>query len=427
MSNLRSFFFILIVFFYIFNFTLSFLGVSSVALLIPASVLLLLVDPVLRSFVGYAFFSCRFAVLALLLAGTIGFTLSIAWGNSETIFLEIFIKFVIIFFLALVIIFYSGGGRAGASSAICGFNSCFELIYWATVLQAVFVIMSFVDTSFRGLLSDVLVNRGNIEVDSILRFRGVHDSGGFSLSAILALGAVYGVYSVFSRTNSATIWRFFSISIIALSIMLVARTGVVVFLLGVGLLAIRWPLKSFIVSLVFLAFCASAILLFQYFFPERFEFFSTYIFEYAFEIFINYSEGRGLTSASTDDLKSMLFLPELLNIIFGSGSFDDQSGGVARSDSGYLKTLLASGIVGFILVYTSYWWMFLKVWTNVRQSADAGYFVLVLLCLILVLEVKAPVFYQNDVSRLFILVFSSALLQRFFSTHAVVHSSARLA
>lgn len=179
--------------------------------------------------------------------------------------------------------------------------------------------------------------------------------------------------------------------------------------------------------MAFSAFAALAILLFQYFFPERFEFFSTYVFDYAFEIFINYSKGQGLTSASTDDLKSMLFVPDLLNIIAGSGSFDDQSGGVARSDSGYLKTLLASGIVGFVLVYASYGWMFLKIWTGMRRFADAGYFVLVLLCLILVLEVKAPVFYQNDVSRLFILIFSSALLHRFYNCYASVNPSAHLA
>jgi len=52
---------------------------------------------------------------------------------------------------------------------------------------------------------------------------------------------------------------------------------------------------------------------------------------------------------------------------------------------------------------------------------------LVLLCLILVLEVKAPVFYQNDVSRLFILIFSSALLHRFYNRYASVNPSAHLA
>lgn len=427
MSKVRSFFLVLVVFFYVFNFTLSFLGVPSVALLIPGALLLILADPLLRGFVGYAFVICRFAIVALLLAGSLGVMLSVIWGNAETIFLEIFIKFIVVLLLALVITYYAVGLRANSDDALYGFHRCFELIYWATVLQAFFIILSFVEPSFRDLLSASLANRGNIEVDSVLRFRGIHDSGGFNLSAILALAAVYGVYSVYSRANNATIWRFLSISVIALSITLVARTGVVVFLLGVGLLAIRWHLKSLIVGLAFSAFAALAISLFQYFFPERFEFFSTYVFDYAFEIFINYSKGQGLTSASTDDLKSMLFVPDLLNIIAGSGSFDDQSGGVARSDSGYLKTLLASGIVGFVLVYASYGWMFLKIWAGMRRFADAGYFVLVLLCLILVLEVKAPVFYQNDVSRLFILIFSSVLLHRFYNRYARVNPSAHLA
>lgn len=418
---MRTFFLVLIVFFYIFNFTFSFLGVPSVALLIPLAVILILVNAKLRDFISYAFVISRFAIVALLLAGFVGVLLSVVWGNSETIFLEIFLKFIIALLLALIISFYAADDRQNSGNALYGFHRCFELIYWATVLQAFFIMLSFVEPSFRELLSTSLANRGNIEVDSALRFRGVHDSGGFNLSAILALGAIYGVYSVYSHINKATIWRFISISLISLSITLVARTGVVVFLFGFLLLAIRWPLKSFIVSVVFTGFSILAIFLFQYFFPDRFEFFSTYVFDYAFEIFINYSKGQGLTSASTDDLKSMLFLPDLLNIIAGSGSFDDQSGGVARSDSGYLKTLLASGIVGFLLVYVSYGWMFLKIWTGVRRFAEAGYFVLVLLCLILVLEIKAPVFYQNDVSRLFLLTFSSALLHRFYNRYAVTN------
>ena len=209
----------------------------SVALLIPGALLLILADPLLRGFVGYAFVTCRFAIVALLLAGSLGVMLSVLWGNAETIFLEIFIKFIVVLLLALVITYYAVGRRANSDDALYGFHRCFELIYWATVLQAFFIMLSFVEPSFRDLLSASLANRGNIEVDSVLRFRGIHDSGGFNLSAILALAAVYGVYSVYSRANNATIWRFLSISVIALSITLVARTGVVVFLLGVNLRA----------------------------------------------------------------------------------------------------------------------------------------------------------------------------------------------
>ncbi|WP_339438650.1 hypothetical protein [Pseudomonas sp. EA_15y_Pfl1_P104] len=422
MSNVRSCFLILIVFFYVFNFTLTFLNVPSVALLIPVALFLILVDSGLRRFVGYAFVACRFVIVALLLAGFMGVTLSFIWGKFETVFLEIFVKFVVVLFLAFVLTYYAVDKKTDIDKGLDSLHRVFELIYWATFLQALFILASFVEPSFRDLLSATLANRGNIEVDSVLRFRGIHDSGGFSLSAILALGAVYGVYSIFSDANTATIWRLLSISIIALSITLVARTGIIIFLFGVLFLAVRWPRKALIGGSVFAACLALAVVLFQYLFPERYGFFSTYIFNYAFEIFINYSKGQGLTSASTDDLKSMLFVPDLVNIVAGSGSFDDQSGGVARSDSGYLKTLLASGIVGFVLVYASYGWMFLRIRSSIYRFADAEYFILVLLCLILMLEVKAPVFYQNDVSRLFILLFSCSLLHRFYSRFANVDS-----
>lgn len=66
---------------------------------------------------------------------------------------------------------------------------------------------------------------------------------------------------------------------------------------------------------------------------------------------MNYEKGEGLATESSDGLMTMLFIPDVLHLFFGNGSFDEVSLGVERSDSGYMKILLASGLFGFIYFY----------------------------------------------------------------------------
>ena len=145
------------------------------------------------------------------------------------------------------------------------------------------------------------------------------------------------------------------------------------------------------------------------FFPEQYDFFNDVIFNYAFEAFVNYQSGAGVRTDSSDDLKTMLFLPDPIHVIFGSGSFDSQSNGVDRSDSGYMKTMLSSGIVGFVVIYTIYVAIAYRIGKSVRSYASMQNLLIILGITFIIIEIKAPVLYQNDTSRLFWLIYGIVL------------------
>jgi hypothetical protein len=75
--------------------------------------------------------------------------------------------------------------------------------------------------------------------------------------------------------------------------------------------------------------------------------------EFAFEIFINYAKGEGISSASTDELKDMFIWPqELRTYLIGDGRFVNPQDPVRYymgTDVGYLRMLYYFGIPGIIL------------------------------------------------------------------------------
>lgn len=65
---------------------------------------------------------------------------------------------------------------------------------------------------------------------------------------------------------------------------------------------------------------------------------------WAFEIFLNYNEGEGLRSETTDIIANEQFLPDSwVGIAFGIGDFEP------LSDSGLVRTIFAVGVFGFAI------------------------------------------------------------------------------
>lgn len=75
--------------------------------------------------------------------------------------------------------------------------------------------------------------------------------------------------------------------------------------------------------------------------------------KWAFELFINYSEGGSIESASTDQLKDMYIFPESIKTwLIGDGKSVDPSGGFyMHSDVGFIRSLYYWGIIGSIIYY----------------------------------------------------------------------------
>jgi hypothetical protein len=326
-------------------------------------------------------------------------------GPSELVFLSVFSKVVISSVAALALVFIVNAQLLPASSCEERLFVMLDMVFAACVAQSVFVVLTFLIPEFRDFLSSTLVNRGNIDANHLFRFRGLHDSGGANLSLALALGGVYGFYSSLVLNRGRFSLRLVSSCLVLFAVMLVGRTGLVVLILGVGAIFAFFPLRIFslrflLVMLVILVLYILAIWLY----PEKKLFFVDHVFSYAFEAFLNLVQSGRFSSSSTDDLFSMIFLPDMLTLMVGNGSFDSANAGVDRSDSGYMKILLSSGIFGFIAFYSMFFYISFRLLKSLKRFQANGFFLAFFIFVIILAEVKEPILIQNDVARIFYLI-----------------------
>ncbi len=78
------------------------------------------------------------------------------------------------------------------------------------------------------------------------------------------------------------------------------------------------------------------------------------MFSHSFELILNYLNGNGLTSKSTEHLATMYVFPDNLKTwLFGDGFFTDVSGKgyYMSTDIGYLRIIFFIGLFGLILMY----------------------------------------------------------------------------
>jgi hypothetical protein len=132
------------------------------------------------------------------------------------------------------------------------------------------------------------------------------------------------------------------------------------------------------------------------------------ILEYAFEFFYSIESGSTST-ASTDDLKSMLYIPENpFHFLFGIGFFDGFNSLYERTDSGYLKTLLS---FGFIIGLFFYLIMFSLLFLPGFVYKELMVFLVPVFLFLLLAEIKEPFLYQNYLSRVIMLLAGASLCE----------------
>jgi hypothetical protein len=114
-----------------------------------------------------------------------------------------------------------------------------------------------------------------------------------------------------------------------------------------------------------------------------------------------------VSSSSSDDLGTMLFLPhDVVHLFFGIGFFEGEGRLYPRSDSGYVKTILSIGLLFGGVLYGTIAWMFGQI-----RKVDRRYslFVLSVLGFMFLVEIKEPFLYQNSAARLIFLLSGGAL------------------
>jgi hypothetical protein len=110
-----------------------------------------------------------------------------------------------------------------------------------------------------------------------------------------------------------------------------------------------------------------------------------------------------VTTDSTEDLKTMLFLPDSLKTFFiGDGFWEYGDGNYMNTDSGYLRVLFAVGVIGLLLFYVP---LFAIFWISVLY-AEKQYrvFLSILYLYMLLIEIKEPFLLKPSTGIIVLLV-----------------------
>ncbi len=186
-----------------------------------------------------------------------------------------------------------------------------------------------------------------------IMFFGAGIISGFGL---ILIGALLRFYKLSSKQ---TIWLSIKFLFILVVGMMMARTTLIGGLLGLMLIFMPKNLKAtismfkkrflFILNIVVIPIILMMILFFLV--PKIGEIFEP-LFNFAFEIFINYFEKGSAESASTNQLQNMYIFPETIQTwIIGDGYWNNPygSGYYMHTDVGYLRLIYYFGLVGLFV------------------------------------------------------------------------------
>jgi hypothetical protein len=253
--------------------------------------------------------------------------------------------------------------RFGAESGIF----LVKALYFSGVAHAVIMIAAFFVAPIRETLYSfvVLGTRGQEFIELLYRSPGLTSGGGDGLSVMQATALVLGFYyfiSIKKRVLLPSVLLHLTFFILLfVSILLSARTGLVVLSLGLFLLATRHLVLMFYnrkvsrhttikFSALLVTFSVSIPALYLGFMDSDYIRFANR----AFELYINLSEHGQVGTSSTDNFfKTMFFLPTSeMQLFFGDGNFGrDKELGFIPSDIGYVRVWFGGGLLGVILFY----------------------------------------------------------------------------
>jgi len=243
--------------------------------------------------------------------------------------------------------------------------------------------------------------------DHPFRLRGLASAGGASLSIVNAVGILLIIF-LFGFKRLSAITAVPMALLIVLSNIFTGRTGLIFglafFLVLLGIVLGRF-MRSGIRGLT-----ASLILVFSFGlflqYAVSFELDPEVAF-WAFEWVDGLMSGE-VSSTSSDDLGTMLFLPDnVVHLFLGIGFFEGEGRLYPRSDSGYVKSIMSIGLIGSILLYGLLANMLLKL-----RKIDPCFSWLAgpILVFMFIVEIKEPFLYQNFSARVCFLLSGAAMV-----------------
>jgi len=220
-------------------------------------------------------------------------------------------------------------------------------------------------------------------------FFGAGVISGFGL---ITIGALIRLYSINSKQLMILSIKFLIILVVG---MIMARTTLIGGLLGLMMIFMPKAFKAtismfkkriFFVSVIVVV--PSILVTILYFLVPKVGEILKPVFNFAFEIFINYFEGGKLESESTNQLKNMYIFPNsIATWIIGDGFWANPSGSgyYMHTDVGYLRLIYYFGLIGLFNYLLMQFFAIRAVFKKYNLSTM---FYLTVFCYLLILNLK---------------------------------------
>jgi len=259
-------------------------------------------------------------------------------------------------------------------------------------IQSVLTIAAYLVPNVNLMYDAIIPNTGNLTVDQNLRVRGFTNLGGAWLSVMLSFSVLCGVYLVeIANSLKDKLLNIIIVVICTAATIAVGRTGLMLSLVIICIYLTRWlfmggGLKN-VVALIGTIFVIISITLIVV--PDINDMISEETIDWAFEIFLN--QDAGYSTASTDELSSMIYLPDdKIELIFGSGFYESGYWKSKRSDSGFIKTIFSIGLLGSVFFYSVYLYIAQRTILGYSTNSNLSFFLMLMFSMIFIVEIKEP-------------------------------------
>lgn len=292
------------------------------------------------------------------------------------------------------------------------------LMAWAIFVNSLVIVLEYLFPPLKTAVEAFLYldETANINyADHPFRFRGLASAGGASLSIINAVGVLLIIFLFFSKKMGGALGILLAL-VMVVSNIFTGRTGlifgIVFFAILLALVLTRLSksgLKGLMGVVLFAVVCA---LFMQYALSFQLD---PEVALWAFEWVEGLTSGQ-VSSSSSDDLGTMLFLPtNVVHLFLGIGFFEGEGRIYPRSDSGYVKSILTLGLVGSLFLYA----LIGKILLDLRKVDKCFvWLILPILAFLLIVEIKEPFMYQNFAARVVFLLSGTAMFLLGKSAHA---------
>ncbi len=281
-------------------------------------------------------------------------------------------------------------------------------------LQGILIFINFLIPQYREFMFVIMPPGGNITEDnftSAFRTRGLMQSSGATVSALLAIGLLVAAYFLASFRLNKFDRKVIILSAIFISIgiLFTGRTGLIVIPFAIVLYYIllvinkRFHFKTLLplvwVPIILVSFYLQLKFIYGSVSPGNLILINLWE-KWVFDQLIANFDQNAQTTTALEKLSSYLFIPDDdLHLLFG----DPSSWGIIRTDLGYIRMIYSTGVIGSLLFYAGYLQLILFAFWNAVSSSQR-IFLFVLTLWLLLIEYKEPMFLHYYFTSLIILM-----------------------